>query len=215
VVASIALGLTIHRGFAVKLTANLLLFPPVEIESAKLPFTFHRFCGMIPVLYLLSNLMPYSMNEDKQYLTKEKFQEFTTELEYLRSEKRKEVAEHLEYAKKLGDLSENAEYQEAREEQAEVEDRINHLESVMKHAIIMDGAHSDIVGMGSVVKVQKDGESDVRTYKIVGSEEADMIAGKVSNMSPMGSALMGKKKGDKFSFKTPKGEMKYALVKVE
>lgn len=156
----------------------------------------------------------YCMNE-KKYLTKEKFQEFTKELEYLRTIKRKEVAEHLEYAKKLGDLSENAEYQEARQEQAEVEDRINHLEEVMKQAVIMNGAHGDTVGMGSVVKVKKEGESEAKSFKIVGSEEADMTAGKISNISPFGSALLGKKKGDNVSFKTPKGNVSYTLVSVE
>ena len=159
--------------------------------------------------------MPIFMHDEKQYLTQEKFQEFTKELKYLQTEKRKEVAEHLEYAKKLGDLSENAEYQEAREEQAEVEDRINHLEKILKQATIINGKHGDIVNVGSITKVQKIGDSDVRTYKIVGSEEADMAMGKVSNMSPLGSALIGKKKGDQFTFRTPKGEATYTLVSVE
>jgi transcription elongation factor GreA len=155
------------------------------------------------------------MNEEKQYLTKEKFQEFTKELEQLRTVKRKEVAEHLEYAKKLGDLSENAEYQEAREEQAEVEDRINHLEQVLKFAQILDNKHSDAVAIGSSVVIQKQGESEKRAYKIVGSEEADMAHGKVSNQSPLGAALLGKKKGESFSFKTPKGSVSYTLVSIE
>src|SRR3989344_3970502 len=124
------------------------------------------------------------MSETQQYLTKEKFQEFKKELDYLRTDKRKEVAENLEYAKKLGDLSENAEYHEARQEQAEIEDRINRLENLLKKALILDDQHGDIANVGSTVKVQKIGENDVKVYKIVGSEEADMAHGKISNLSP-------------------------------
>lgn len=155
------------------------------------------------------------MQDEKQYLTKEKFDEFTSELEQLRTVKRREVAEHLEYAKKLGDLSENAEYQEARQEQAEVEDRINHLEQLLKHATILEAKKGDTVRVGSTVKVKKEGDSEVRTYKIVGSEEADMALGKVSNQSPLGMALIGKKKNDLFSFKTPKGQASYSLINIE
>jgi transcription elongation factor GreA len=155
------------------------------------------------------------MSEARQYLTKEKLQEFKKELEYLRTDKRKEVAENLDYAKKLGDLSENAEYHEARQEQAEIEDRINHLETLLKTAVIIDDQHGDTVSVGSTVKVQKDGESTVRIYKIVGSEEADMANGKVSNLSPLGSSLLGKKKGESFSFSTPKGKVTYKLISIE
>jgi transcription elongation factor GreA len=155
------------------------------------------------------------MSEALQYLTKEKFQEFKKELDFLRTERRKEVAENLEYAKKMGDLSENAEYNEARQEQAEVEDRINHLENLIKTASIVADQHGDIANVGSTVKVKKDGDSETRSYKIVGSEEADMINGKVSNLSPLGSSLLGKKKGEKFSFATPKGQVTYTLINIE
>ncbi len=155
------------------------------------------------------------MNEEKQYLTKEKIAEFIKELDVLRTERRKAVAEDLEYAKKLGDLSENAEYQQAREEQAAVEGRINHLEQVLKTAIIIDERHSDTVGIGSTVHVQKESDSKAQVYKIVGSEEADMAAGKVSNLSPLGLALIGKKKGEKFSVTTPKGKLSYVLINIE
>lgn len=155
------------------------------------------------------------MNEAQQYLTKEKFQEFKKELDFLRTERRKVVAENLEYAKKLGDLSENAEYHEARQEQAEVEDRINHLENLIKTAAIVDDQHGDIATVGSTVKVQKVGEKESKMYKIVGSEEADMAHGKVSNMSPFGAALLGKKKGQNFSFTTPKGKVEYTVIGIE
>ncbi len=156
-----------------------------------------------------------TMSEAQQYLTKEKFQEFKKELDFLRTERRKAVAENLEYAKKLGDLSENAEYNEARQDQAEVEDRINHLENLIKTASIVDDQHGDIATVGSTVKVKKVGEGDVRTYKIVGSEESDMTHGKVSNLSPFGSSLLGKRKGEDFSFTTPKGKVAYTLISIE
>ncbi len=155
------------------------------------------------------------MKETPQYLTKDKLQEFEKELNYLKSERRKQVAESLEYAKKLGDLSENAEYNEARQEQAEVEDRIVHLENLIKKAVIVDETSGDNANIGSVVKVQKVGEKDIRTYKIVGSEEADMASGKISNLSPIGSSLLGKKEGDVFTFNTPKGEVTYKLISIE
>ncbi len=155
------------------------------------------------------------MSDSQQYLTKEKFQEFKKELDFLRTTKRKEVAESLEYAKKLGDLGENAEYHEARQEQAEVEDRINRLENIFKTAVIMDHQHGDSASIGSIVKIKKEGDSDTKSYKIVGSEEADMALGKISNLSPIGSALLGKKKGELISFNTPKGLAKYTLISVE
>lgn len=155
------------------------------------------------------------MKGDKQYLTKEKFQEFRNELDFLKTTRRKEVAENLEYAKALGDLSENAEYQEARELQANVEDRINHLEMILKSAEIVDERHGDTVDIGSTVVVQKVGEKDSNKFKIVGSEEADMAKGLLSNLSPLGSAVIGKKKGESFSFTSPKGVMNYKVINIE
>lgn len=155
------------------------------------------------------------MSETQQYLTNEKFQEFKKELAYLKTEKRKEVVENLEYSKKLGDLSENAEYNEARQVQAEVEDRINRLEHILKNATIVDNNQGDVVNIGSTVKIQKEGEKDMRVYKIVGSEESDMSLGKLSNLSPLGSSLLGKKEGDIFSFNAPKGKATYTLISIE
>ncbi len=155
------------------------------------------------------------MSEKEQYLTREKLEEFRKEVEFLKTDKRKKVAENLEYAKKLGDLSENAEYHEARQEQAEIEDRINYLESVLKNAIVTDGYHGEGVGIGSTIKIKKDGESEAKTYKIVGSEEADMMQGKLSNLSPLGSALIGKKKGDSVTVNTPKGKINYSIINID
>ncbi len=155
------------------------------------------------------------MPDLQQYLTSEKLVEFKKELNFLITEKRKQVAENLEYAKKLGDLSENAEYHEARQVQAEVEDRIMRLEHLIKTAKIVDSQHGDVTSIGSTVKIQKEGEKEVRVYKIVGSEEADMASGKVSNLSPLGTSLIGREKGDKFSFNTPNGKVSYSLISIE
>lgn len=155
------------------------------------------------------------LKNEKHYLTKEKFKEFRDELDFLKTTRRKEVAENLEYAKALGDLSENAEYQEARELQANVEDRINHLEMILKNASIIDERRSDTVDIGSTIVVQKNGDKESIKYKIVGSEEADMSKGLLSNLSPFGNAVIGKKKGDEFSFTSPKGVMKYKLIEIQ
>lgn len=150
-----------------------------------------------------------------QYLTSDKLQEFKKELDYLKTEKRKQIIENLEYAKKLGDLSENAEYHEARQAQGELEDRINHLENLIKTAVIIDDQRGDMVNIGSTVKVRKDGDKEEKIYKIVGSEEADMNQGRISNISPLGSALLGKKKGDTLSVMAPKGKINYTLISIE
>ena len=152
------------------------------------------------------------MSNETQYLTKEKFTELKKELEYLKSEKRNEVAEHLEYSKKLGDLSENTEYHQAREEQAEVEDRISRLEALLKNAIIIDTATGDVVTVGTTLRVERDGDNKSFLYTIVGSEETDMSHGKISNLSPLGSALIGRKAGEYIEVPTPKGVMKYKII---
>ncbi len=152
----------------------------------------------------------------EELLSQEKFEELTKELEELRTTRRKEVAEQLEYARSLGDLSENAEYQEAREMQGAVEDRIGKLESVLKNAKIIHGTKkTDTVSMGSTVTVQKVDGDEKHVYIIVGAEETNMFEGKISYHSPLGSALIGKKKGDQFSFHTPRGTQKYKILKVD
>jgi transcription elongation factor GreA len=153
---------------------------------------------------------------DTQYLTNEKFSELKKELEYLKAEKRKEVAEHLEYAKKLGDLSENAEYHQAREEQAEIEDRISYIENLLKTAVIATSTVGNLINVGSTVRLEKDGSENKMSllYTIVGSEEADTSQGKISNVSPLGSALIGHKEGDKVNVQTPKGSISYKIVKL-
>lgn len=153
--------------------------------------------------------------EVTEYLTQEKFDELQKELEYLKKDKRKEIAEQLEYARSLGDLSENAEYHEAREEQANLEDRIVKIENLLKNASIVSSSGGKEVSIGSTVIVQRDKENESRTFTIVGSEEADMSIGKISVRSPFGESVLGKKKGDEFSFKTPTGVAKYKIVSVK
>lgn len=152
------------------------------------------------------------------FLTPEKFEELKKELEYLKTTRRKEVAESLEYARSLGDLSENAEYQEARDMQAAIEERIQHLERVMKEAKIV--AHDKkggaaVVGLGSAATIQREGDKDQRTYTIVGSEEANIHEHKLSYLSPLGEALMGKQKGESFTFMTPNGKQTYKVIDIK
>lgn len=151
---------------------------------------------------------------EKEYLTKEKYEELKNELHELETVKRKEIAEHLEYARSLGDLSENAEYHDARTAQAEIESRIEQIHYYLKNAEIIKPHHSEVVEVGSTVTIKKEKESENSTYQIVGTEETDMGANKISHQSPLGHALLGKKVGEKFSFKTPKGSVNYVVVSI-
>lgn len=156
------------------------------------------------------------MNETTAFLTAEKFEELKKELEHLKTVRRKEIAESLEYARSLGDLSENAEYQEARDMQAAIEERIGYLEKIIKEAkIVAHEKKGDVVGLGTTVTIQKDKEKTNRTYTIVGSDEANIHEKKLSYLSPLGEALMGKTKGDEFTFNTPNGVQKCKVLKVE
>lgn len=155
------------------------------------------------------------MTDQDTIVSQEKFDEMLKELENLKTVRRTEIAKNLEYARSLGDLSENAEYQEARELQAATEERIRKLEELVKRAHIMtDGKKKDIVGFGSSVTIKKDGGDEAHEYTIVGSEEADMRARKLSHVSPLGAAIMGKKKGEMFTFETPNGKQTYSIEKV-
>lgn len=155
------------------------------------------------------------MSKDTQYLTAEKYKELEKELADLKLNKRKEIAEHLEYAKKLGDLSENAEYHQAREEQAEVESRIGRLEDVLKNSVMIGEGGKDVITIGSTFRITKDGDNKSYLYTIVGSEEADMSIGKISNLSPLGQALLGHKEGEKVKVITPKGEVVYTIQNIK
>ncbi len=153
--------------------------------------------------------------DSEQYLSKEKYDEILKELEHLKTVKRKEVADALEYARSLGDLSENAEYQEAREDQAKLESRIAELKETVKNAKIISDKHGSTITLGSTVTVQKKGSSDKDSYMIVGSAEANVAEKKLSNDSPLGSCVIGKKKGDEVDCRTPKGVVSYKIVDVK
>jgi len=165
----------------------------------------------IPIYLNLKN----KKMEEKEFLTKEKYKTLSEELEYLKKTKRKEVAEQLEYAKSLGDLSENAEYHEARDMQGVVEDRISKLESVLKNAVIISAHNTDYVAVGSVVTVSKVGDKNEKVYTIVGGEESDLANGKISVHSPFGEAIMGKKKGEQFSYNAPSGPIAYKIIEIK
>jgi transcription elongation factor GreA len=155
------------------------------------------------------------MKQDNTYLTKEKLDALVAELENLKTVRRKEIAQDLEYAKSLGDLSENAEYQEAREAQANIEDRIGKIESLLKTAMVVSYHSDDVINIGSKVSIKKDEAKDPAEYTIVSSEEADVALGKISYNSPLGQALMGKKKGQAFVFKSPKGNINYTIIEAK
>ena len=154
-------------------------------------------------------------SETETILSREKFEEMRKELEYLETTRRTEIAKSLEYTRSLGDLSENAEYQEVRELQASVEERIRRLTDIMKNAKVMESTNKrDAVGFGSVVLICREGEQETHEYSIVGSEEADMRERKLSHLSPLGSAIMGKKKNEVFTFETPNGKQTYVVKKI-
>ncbi|MEK7135080.1 MAG: transcription elongation factor GreA [Patescibacteria group bacterium] len=152
---------------------------------------------------------------EAEYLTRDKFNELETELTKLKTTRRKEIAEALEYAKSLGDLSENQEYQEARDSQAILEDRIKHLEHVIRTASIVSSQNTNMVSVGSLITVEKGADKSKKSYTIVGSEEANAALGKISTRSPLGVGAMGKKKGDSFSFDTPSGIMSYKIIDIK
>jgi transcription elongation factor GreA len=150
------------------------------------------------------------MDQSANYITIEKKKALEAELADLTGPKRKEILDALEYAKSLGDLSENAEYHQAREDQGKLEERIAKVEEILRSSLIATSSGGDIIQIGSKVTVTK----EEKTYQIVGAEEADMASGKISNKSPFGAALFGRKKGEKISFNTPGGTVNYKIVNV-
>lgn len=152
---------------------------------------------------------------DTHYISQEKLDSLKEELDFLKTTRRKELAENLQRARALGDLSENAEYHSAREEQGFSEDRIKEIEYILKSAQIIDHKKSNgVVQVGSILEIKKKGDKASKKIEIVGGEESDMMAGKVSYKSPLGEALVGQKEGIEISVMTPKGEMKYKVVSV-
>ena len=156
------------------------------------------------------------MPTDARYrMSAERLEEIKKELEYLQNERELEVAEQIKEARSFGDLSENSEYDEAKAEQAKLYGRIMELRDLVAKAVIMEDSDSaDTVGMGSVVTVRDLGEDFEETYKIVGSQEADPMNGRVSDDSPLGRALYGRREGDKVSVDAPMGKLEFEIVKI-
>ena len=149
-----------------------------------------------------------------QIVTKEGYEKLKKELEQLTKVKRREIAERIQKAKDMGDLSENAEYSEVKDEQALNEGRIVELESMLKNVTVVEnGGAKGEVSMGSKVTVRANKQE--KKYVIVSFNEVDPIAGKISNESPLGRAFLGRKEGSKVKVETPKGEVIYEIIKVE
>lgn len=157
------------------------------------------------------------MSETKKYvMTYEGVKKLEEELEYLKTTKRKEITEKIKVALSFGDLSENSEYDEAKNDQAFVEGRIIQLENMLKHATIIDESDvpKDVVNVGSIVKVKDYDFDEIVDFSIVGSAEADPLENKISNESPIGIALIGKKVGDIVEVQIPDGISKYEILEI-
>lgn len=152
---------------------------------------------------------------DELYLTSEGAEKLRKELAYLKEIARKEISERLRSAIQMGDLSENADYHKAKEDQAFLEGRIQELDFVLSNATVVDNydSNSQVVNIGARVTIQQEGDEPI-TYLIVGMKEADPKNGKISNESPIGKALIGHKVGDIVIVKTPSGELFIKLLKI-
>ena len=148
------------------------------------------------------------------YLTPQGFLDLEAELNDLKLNKRPDVIQALQEARALGDLSENAEYDSARNEQAQVEGRIKELEFKLEHCQVMDGGNKDIVSVGSTVTIDYVDDDDTEVFSIVGSMEADPFENKISNESPIGKAILGKKVGDICDVPSPNGSYQVKIVKI-
>ena len=149
------------------------------------------------------------------YLTPQGFLDLEAELNDLKLNKRPAVIQALQEARALGDLSENAEYDSARNEQAQVEGRIKELEFKLEHCQVMDGGNKDIVSVGSTVTIDYVDDDDTEVFSIVGSMEADPFENKISNESPLGVALLGAKKKQTVEVNAPAGVMKYKIIDIK
>ena len=153
------------------------------------------------------------MNNQNTFITKEGLAKIKKELNDLKDVKRRDIAERIREAKELGDLSENAEYTEAKNDQSFIEGRILEIESILKSAtIIKEASSKGQIEVGSKIKIQDGNET--KSYFIVGSNEADPAKGKISNESPLGQAFLGKKKGDIVEIKVPQGTKKFEIIAI-
>ncbi|SHH48041.1 transcription elongation factor GreA [Tepidibacter thalassicus] len=155
-------------------------------------------------------------NNKEILLTEEGYKKIEDELEFLKTVRRKEVAERIKVAISFGDISENSEYDEAKNEQAQLEERILKLENMLRKAVIIDESKVDlsVVTIGSIVKVKDMDFDEEVEYTIVGSAEADPYEFKISNESPVGKALLGRKVGDVVEVEVPDGIAKFEILEI-
>lgn len=153
---------------------------------------------------------------EKKQISKEGLKKYEEELNFLKGTRREEVAQKIKEAREQGDLSENAEYDAAKDEQREIEERIAEIEQLLKNSIVVDKTDlkKGVVGIGSHVKLYDAKEEDNIEYDIVGATEADSLNGKISNESPLGAALIGKKRGDVVEVPLARGKLKMEIIKV-
>ena len=157
-----------------------------------------------------------TMEEKKNILTYEGLKRYEEELHDLKVYKRKEVAQKIKEAREQGDLSENAEYDAAKDEQRDIEARITELENILKNVevVVEDEVSSDKINIGCTVRILDLEYKEEETYKIVGSTEANSLKGKISNESPVGRALIGSQVGDTVSVETPGGLVQYDVLEI-
>lgn len=156
------------------------------------------------------------MSKKEVLLTYEGLKKLEEELEFLKGEKRKEIADRIKQSLAFGDISENSEYDEAKNEQAQNEVRIVQLEGMLKNASIIDEEEVDtkVVNLGARVKIRDIKSKEDYDYQIVGSTEADPASNRISNESPVGSALLGHKVGDTVDIEVPGGKMKFKVIDI-
>ncbi|MEE0954908.1 MAG: transcription elongation factor GreA [Eubacterium sp.] len=157
------------------------------------------------------------MKQEKTLLTYTGLRKLEDELEDLKVNRRREVAEKIKDARAQGDLSENAEYDAAKDEQSEIENRIVEIEQILKNVevVVEDEANTDAINIGCKVKVKDEEFDEEISFAIVGSMEANSLSGKISNESPVGKALIGHKVGDVVTVETPAGSMHYTILEIE
>ena len=154
---------------------------------------------------------------EKKKITYEGLKKLEDELQDLKVNRRQDVAQKIKEARELGDLSENAEYDAAKDEQRDIEARIEEIDKILKNVEVVDEEEVDLskVGIGCQIKLKDLEYDDILEFKVVGSTEANTLKGKISDESPVGKALIGRKKGEEFEVETPGGMAKYKIISIK
>ena len=156
-----------------------------------------------------------SSNSNRYKMSQERLEELKKELNYMETVREKEVSEQIKEARSFGDLSENSEYDEAKNEQGKLYTKIAEYQDLIENAIIIENGTGQGVVMGSRVTIREDGAEETEVYHIVGSQEANPMQGMVSDESPLGRAMMGHVKGDVITLEAPVGAIRYEIVSIE